>query len=101
MKVVYVADDGVQFDDYDDCMEHEFELFMKTTNIKVYDKNRHRLDNIHTEDSYNQSYRVVLKDEADLKALQTIQDYTGFYCDIDKVGTWRYNDKLDRWYIKE
>ena len=91
MKIVYIADDGVMFDNQYDCEKYEFDKFIKTINIKVYDDKRHRLQNIHTEDTHNKSYRVIIANEKDLTDMKRIQNWTGFYCYIDSIGTWIYD----------
>ena len=101
MKIVYVSDDGLSFDNQFDCEKHEFDVFMKTIKIKVYDQKRHRLDNISESETYNESYRVVIADEKDLSDIKRIYNWTGYYCDIDSIGTWIYNEDKNRFIRKE
>lgn len=41
MQEIYIADDGKEFDDYDDCMDHEREL--EKSKIAMYDRDRNRI----------------------------------------------------------
>lgn len=101
MKIVYVSDDGLSFDDQFDCEKHEFDLSMKAVQIKVFDKRRHRLTDIASDDTYNNSYRVIIANDKDLEDMKHIQNWTGYYCDIDSIGTWIYNEDKNRFVRKE
>ena len=91
MKIVYVSDDGLSFDNQFDCEKHEFALFMQNVCIKVFDKRKHILANIDSDDTHNNSYKVVIANTKDLNDMKRIQNWTGYYCDIDSIGTWIYN----------
>jgi len=101
MIYLYKADDGTIFEDEFECGKYEFDCFMKTINIIVLDKNGNRLNDIETDETYNKSYKVIISNEDDLNAILKIREFMGTYLDIDSIGTWVYNDNIDKWICEK
>lgn len=88
MTVVYKSNDGLIFDDEFECALHELKLLLNYSTIEVLDKYDLPLDEVWTESAYNKSQTVRIKSQSDLIALKALQDYCGFYSNIDSVGTY-------------
>jgi hypothetical protein len=88
VTVCYKSNDGLIFDDEFECALHELKLLLNYSTIEVLDKYDLPLDEVWTEDAYNKSQTVKIKSQSDLIALKALQDYCGFYNNIDSVGTY-------------
>ena len=97
MRIVYIADDGTQFDDEWDCRDYEFRKGLDLCDIEVYDENGLRLMNIFDEDNYYKAAKVIVKTERAVSDLRKIVDYTGFmeYGCIVSPGVWVSEDSPD------
>ena len=97
MKVIYIADDGKEFDNEYDCESYEWKLnHAHLDEICFYDKNGNKLDDVYSEDTYNNSERIVVPNETAMKELQELAHYTGYCCyyDIIECGEWHFDDKV-------
>lgn len=95
MRVIYIADDGTQFDDVFKCEDYEWRLNHPGSNdVHMFDANGNELPNILTEKTYDNVMVVVAESEEALDALKALADYTGYcdYYDITSVGKWRFNN---------
>ena len=94
MKIIYIADDGKEFDNEFDCERYEWELKHPLNGISFYDKNNNELGNIFSTDTYCTTEKVVVSNESALKSLKEFADYTGFCCyhNIKECGEWVFND---------
>ena len=97
MRIVYIADDGKEFDDEFECEHHEWMLNHQNLKyIKIYDNRTGELfDDIMTDDAYNYGDKVIVPTESALKDLYDWATYSG-YCyfhQITEVGTWIFNEK--------
>ena len=94
MRVVYIADDGKEFDDEFECEEYEWILkHPHLKEIKCYDKIGKPLENIVSEDTYNRCERIVVPTEECVAELSELADYAGFcdYSDITEPGIWLFD----------
>ena len=96
MRVVYIADDGKEFDNEFDCEHHEWMLNHPNLKyIKIYDNRTGELfDDIMTDDAYNYGDKVIIPTEFALKDLHDWATYSG-YCyfhQITEVGIWVFNE---------
>ena len=100
MKILYIADDGTQFDDEWDCRDYEFRKELDLDDIEMYDKDGNHLDPM-TEEAYDTVMRIVIKTEKAAEDLAKIEKYTGFiaYADVDTPGVWVYDD--EKGFVKE
>lgn len=98
MRVIYIADDGTQFDDEYDCKDYEWRLnHPHIKEVRVFNKDGVELTDILSEDTYNHSARIVIDSHEALKDLRDLAGYTGYcaYEWIDKVGEWKFNENIE------
>lgn len=96
MRVVYIADDGKEFDDKYDCEDYEWKLNHSGLNdVRMYDKDNNELENIFSQDTYEIVMKIVIPSENSVKDLQDLGRYTGFgsYEDINEPGEWVWCDE--------
>ena len=94
MRVIYIADDGKEFDDEFDCEEYEWKLSHPHLNdVCFYDENNKLLNNVTSETTYKMSERIVVPNEKALKDLRELTFYSGFCCyeSINDCGEWVFN----------
>lgn len=96
MKILYVADDGTQFEDEWECTDYEWRLaHPHLSEIKFLNAAGELLLSDPLEDiTYNDTETVIVPNELALQELQDLTDYTGFceYNDINSIGTWKHYD---------
>ena len=95
MKVLYIADDGKEFDNEWDCRNYEWKLnHSSLKDIYFYDKNNKLLEDIFSEETYNVTEKIVVTTENQLNDLQEFADYYGFCCyeDINECGEWIFDN---------
>ena len=65
--------------------------------ICFYDKDGNKLDDIYSENTYNNVERIVVPNENAAKELQELARYTGYCCygDITECGEWQFNYKKE------
>lgn len=103
MRIIYVSDDGKEFNDEYECERYEWIINNPDIeNIYIYDKDGNELVDLFSENTYDKSYRIEVPDESALDALHKLAEYTGFYLYriIDGCGTYVY-DKSDFTFEKE
>ena len=96
MKILYIANDGTQFEDEWECTDYEWILAhphlkeIKFLNAAGEPALSDPLDDI----TYNNTETVIVPNEEALQELQDLADYAGFceYKDIDSIGTWNHYD---------
>lgn len=87
---VYIAIDGKEFDDEDDCKNHDIEIL--TESIKCYDENYNEVNNIE-----GATY-VHLVTKKDVETALTICDGDGITCEgFEKPGLYMYNYHRHEW----
>ena len=96
MRVVYIADDGEEFDDEYDCKDYEWKINHSgmSDGLHFFDINGNELTDYLAEKTYNEVTTIVIDDADALEYIQDIAEYTGFceYNNIDKCGLWKYED---------
>lgn len=95
MKVIYIADDGKEFDDEYDCKEYEWKLnhpYLK--DVLFYDEHNEVLGDIMSENTYSIADKIIVPNTKSLKDLQELADYCGFCCyeDIVECGEWIFDN---------
>lgn len=104
MKIVYIADDGAQFDNEFDCEHYEWVLkHPYLERIQIFDKDGNKLTDIFSEDTYCNAETVIVTSDEIVDNLQDLARYTGYYLykHINKVGIWVYNDDEEKFVLKE
>ena len=96
MQVIYVADDGTEFDDETECYEYEAgKKHSSLTDIYFFDsaRNLFRIDknHIYADSTYNNSEMICIHNEDELKDFLWLSEACGwseFYEQINAVGVW-------------
>ena len=98
MKIIFVANDGKQFDDEWECEQYEASLIhTHLTSIIFYnaDGETYRIDtkdykNMFDEDIYNDAEKVIIHTEEELADFLWLTETCGWieFNQIDSVGTW-------------
>lgn len=97
MKIIYIADDGTQFDNRIDCEEYEQRSFEEEINIKIFDYQNYLIPSSQIAIDYDYVYKIIIFDMKDLEDIKRIQQYYGFYPDVNSIGTWIYNEDNQCW----
>jgi hypothetical protein len=95
MRIIYIADDGTQFDDRFDCEDYEWKLnHPHLQDIHILDKDGNKLEDIFSNNTYNRSAKIIVVSAEAVKDLKDLADYTGYcnYEDINKVGEWEFDN---------
>lgn len=92
MRIIYIADDGKEFDDEWNCKFYEWRMeHIHLNDIRFYEKNGRLLTSSPFSDlHYNKTETIIVPNEEALKDLHALAEYTGFcdYDSINEVGTW-------------
>ena len=96
MKIIYIADDGKEFDDEYDCMDYEWILnhpYIK--DVFFYDKDENNLEDILSQETYEIADRIIVSNENALNDFRELVSYAGFcaYDDIVECGEWVFDYK--------
>ena len=95
MRILYIADDGKEFDNEFECEHYEWlQNHPHLKQIKCYDKNDKQLKDIMSDNTYYFTKKIVVPTDECVKDLADLAEYTG-YCDyttITKAGIWNYDD---------
>lgn len=94
MRVIYIANDGKEFDDEFDCCDYEWQLnHPHLKDILFYDENNCLLGDITSDDTYNVTEKIIVPNKKSLKDLQELGKYCGFCCyeDINECGEWTFD----------
>lgn len=97
MRVVYIADDGKEFDDKYDCEDYEWKLYHPYLNdVRLYDGEGNELKNIFSQYTYETVMKIIVPSEIAAKDLRKLGCYTGWrsYEDISESGEWIWNDDM-------
>ena len=103
MKIVYIADDGKEFDDEYDCEHYEWQLNHTHLNdVHFYDKDSNELKDIFSADTYGDVMTITVPTDEAAKDLQALARYTGhcFYDHITESGVWIFDEDKHR-FVKE
>lgn len=96
MKVIYIADDGKEFDDEFDCQDYEWILsHSHIKDVRAYDKDENKLEDILSEKTYEIADKIVVPNENALNDFRELASYTGFcaYDDVVECGEWVFDYK--------
>ena len=94
MRIIYIADDGTEFDDKFDCKDYEWKLnHPHLKDVHIFDKYGTEFKDIFMQASYDYSSKIIITNEEALKDFQEFVKYTGFisYESIDKIGEWKFD----------
>lgn len=102
MRIIYIANDGKEFDDEYECANYEFKNELQNLDsIKLYDSAGNELKDPMRESTYNTVHKIIVHSDEEIVELHAVAEYTGFhaYYDIKDVGTWIFYTSEDR-FIK-
>ena len=86
---VYIAEDGKEFDDKDECENYEFRLIEKS--LKFYTRKFEECD-------LESCTYVYLRTDDEVLKLIRLCDLDGITTEcLDSVGTYVYDNHIDRW----
>ena len=95
MRVVYIADDGKEFDDEWDCEHYEWlQKHPHLKEIKCYYKSGKLCEDIMADETYNYCDKVVVPTDECAKELCDLANYAGYcyYSHITEKGTWVFEE---------
>lgn len=95
MRVVYIADDGKEFDDEWDCEHYEWlQKHQHLKEIKCYYKSGKLCEDIMADETYNYCDKVVVPTDECAKELCDLAHYAGYcyYSHITEKGTWIFEE---------
>lgn len=105
MKVIYIADDGTEFNDECDCEQYEWlQSHKDLEKVLFYNSNGIQHKNYFSQDDYDTTDKIIVQTDSALNDLKCLADYTGFcsYGDITSCGTWVFSyDTGNYGFIKE
>lgn len=96
VKIKYISDDGVEFDNESDCEDYEWKLnHPHLKDVHVFNAKGEKFKDIFSEDTYNLSAKIVVDTIEAAKDLQDLADYTGYNCyaDITDIGEWAFDNR--------
>ena len=102
MKIIYIADDGTQFDDEFACKDYEWVLnHPHLKDVHIFDKDGNEFKDIFSEDAYNYSTKIVVANDKAAKDLQDLAGYTGYcyYGQINKSGEWKFDEAKEKFVM--
>ena len=104
MKIVYIADDGTEFDNYYKCDKYEFLLkYPRVQDIVFLDIIGNEISYPMTKAGYIGVETIIVPDQEAADQLSESAWYTGFrgYEDITSAGTWKFhNDPYNPRFMK-
>ena len=101
--IKYIADDGTEFDDEQECVEYEFSCNAESMEGRVwlFDSRQRPLD-LREYGSYEDAYYIFLADD---NAYETLENLWPDFCcyfprDLRgaKKGLWAFEEDFDHWY---
>lgn len=102
MRIIYIADDGTQFDNEVDCEDYEWKLdHPHLKDVRIYDKNGIEFTDVFSEDAYSHSAKVVVSTDDAAKDFQALAEYTGYCCydQIKMAGEWRFDETKEQFVM--
>lgn len=104
MRIIYIADDGTQFDDEYDCKDYEWKLnHSHLKDVHIFDKDGKEFENILSDDAYHYSAKIVVTSNEAVKGLRDLANYTGYcyYEQVNKVGEWRFDEAEEKFVMTD
>lgn len=102
-KTIYIADDGTHFDDEIECMKYDLtnavEFFVNEGDISFADEEGNEVTDPKVVLSGETIYQINIKTDLTLKLVKDLNEWNGYFFDIDSLGVWKYyTDRREGWY---
>ena len=93
MRMVYIADDGTEFDNEIECNEYEHECNMKNSEIIMLNSNGKKLEI--TDENYERCSYIKITNDKDLNIIKQMGYNIGLYENPEEIGEfyWNYEDE--------
>ena len=96
-RITYIADDGTEFDDEDECLAYEAELNFGAFKDHVFLFNSVRSPLSFSLDNFEASYYVVINDDSAAASFVAAMEAEG-YSELPRAkGVYKYNTRKDKW----
>lgn len=97
MRIVYVSDDGIKFDDEFECQDYEWRMqhpYLK--DVQFLDENGDLLEDVFSEETYGKTEKIIVLTQEAVNDLIALGEYTGFCCyrDVTHPGIWKFNPDI-------
>ena len=96
MIVLYIANDGTQFDDEYACLDYEWRLqHNEIKDIKIYDWDGEEIKNIFSENAYNNGWKIIIPTDEAAKQLAELGQRNGWcsWEDFEEAGIYEWNEE--------
>jgi len=99
----WVANDKTRFSSEYECRKYEFqqELNANHTLRAVKGDEVYYGEKLMEDEVYNSIESVIVTSKDDLKLIEKLWDWSGFFYNIDSIGVWKYDDYFNMWVRKE
>ena len=96
-KTIYIADDGTEFDNEDECLRYESKIALSELGDRIlfFDENRRPLEL--SCDNYEKCFYIVIKDESAISHFISTMEDEGYSELPHSVGVYEYNTYTDKW----
>ena len=96
-KIIYIANDGKEFDTEEACLDYEFEQETKDFTIKIWDEGKNPMI-FNSEINLEKIWYIKIEHPEQAKILDTLHYRAGLYMPFEGcynrnlIGLWWYND---------
>ena len=96
-KIVYIANDGTQFDKESDCLNYEFKQTIENFTVKIWDEDKNPLD-FNNYLSLEKIWYIKIEHPEQAKILDELHEQAGLYTPFNGdykrnlIGLWWYSD---------
>lgn len=98
MKIIYIADDGKEFNDEIACAYYEWILkHPALREVKVYNKDNEELFDLLEQNTYEYAQKIIVPTDVAARQLQDLADFTGYcyYEQIVEKGIWEFKQDVE------
>lgn len=96
-KIIYIANDGKEFDNENDCLNYEFEQSIKDFTVKIWDENKNPLA-FNSQLNLEKIWYIKIEHPQQAKILDDLHEQAGLYTPFNGnynrnlIGLWWYNE---------
>ena len=103
MRIVYIADDGTEFDGKWECEDYEYLLNNPLLeDITMYNEDGEILTNIFDQETYEYAMKIIVPTNEAAVSLRDLGERNGWcaYADIKDAGTWVWEHGFNGKFVK-